>query len=148
MEYQFQVRRITRACELPLILGLKQEWREETKMPPMSIGLMLQGLISDWRTGSRFFVAETDSNIAGFGIGKIANKDYYSNGIFISRDFRRRGIGIGIKRAQIQDAINNGCRELITSVSEYNLPSIELQRKIGAMSECDGAGYRFVLSLG
>ena len=49
----------------------------------------------------------------------------------VRRDFRRRGIGLALKRAQLAWASRNGIRELVTWTQKGNEPMQALNRRLG-----------------
>ena len=79
----------------------------------------------------RFFVAESEGAVAGYGgMENIAGECYVEN-IAVFPAFRRQGIGRALTEALIQTAEKEGCAFITLEVRPSNEAAVALYRNLG-----------------
>ncbi len=74
-------------------------------------------------------------------------ESYRSEGIYVSPDYRGRGIGLALMQAQIDFARDLGCDEIFSNVADVNKASKRMLKKAGFRFEPTVEGYIVRLSL-
>jgi len=123
--------------DFPAILSLIKEFSLFQKTPG-KVTITLEEMIA---VGNLFqcFVAETAaSEIAGFAsfyfvYNSWSGKGLYLDDLYVSADFRNRGIGKLLLRSIIQLAKDERCKKLRWQVSKWNENAIEFYKKTGAV---------------
>lgn len=80
---------------------------------------------------SRVFVYETDGNIVGFISYSIAYDRAEINYIYVSDEYRKRGIASDLMDFCIDEVIKHGCINITLEVSSENAVGIKLYQKYG-----------------
>ena len=123
--------------DFPAILSLIREFSLFQKTPG-KVTITLEEMIA---AGNLFqcFVAETAAReIAGFAsfyfvYNSWSGKGLYLDDLYVSADFRNRGIGKLLLRSIIQLAKDERCKKLRWQVSKWNENAIEFYKKTGAV---------------
>jgi len=123
--------------DFPAILSLIKEFSLFQKTPG-KVTITLEEMIA---AGNLFqcFVAETAAReIAGFAsfyfvYNSWSGKGLYLDDLYVSADFRNRGIGKLLLRSIIQLAKDERCKKLRWQVSKWNENAIEFYKKTGAV---------------
>jgi GNAT superfamily N-acetyltransferase len=72
----------------------------------------------------------------------LAQPGIYLEDLFVKPAFRGRGIGFGLLRRIAELAVQRGCGRVEWSVLDWNQPSIEFYRRLGAVPMDDWTVYR------
>lgn len=72
----------------------------------------------------------------------LAAKGLYLEDLYVDPGFRGKGAGIRLMKYLAKEAIKQGCQRFEWSVLDWNTPSIEFYRAIGAQSQDEWLGYR------
>ena len=98
--------------------------------------------------GGDFWIVRQRGMVVGYAMGKVMEDgSYRSDGIFVSPDFRNRGIGTLLEQSQIDYAKELGCPAYHSTVEERNQPSRRVQEKLGLGMEKVGMVYFARLAL-
>jgi len=77
------------------------------------------------------FLRENIIDWIGFAVGIEKGDEYFSDGLYVLPEFRSRGIGTQLKKAQIELARKRGCKSIKTYIERDNISSIRVQEKTG-----------------
>jgi mycothiol synthase len=77
------------------------------------------------------FVAFDRDEVVGYAVADIFGDEGYHGFTAVKRAWRRRGVAIALKRAQIAAATDLGLKRLATGSEERNLPMRTLNAKLG-----------------
>jgi GNAT superfamily N-acetyltransferase len=77
------------------------------------------------------FVAFDRDQVVGYAVADIFGDEGYHGFTAVKRAWRRRGVAIALKRAQIAAATDLGLKRLATGSEERNLPMRTLNAKLG-----------------
>jgi ribosomal-protein-alanine N-acetyltransferase len=83
------------------------------------------------RTHSRFFVARSGDEIAGYIGFWLVLEEVHIVTIAVRSDYRRRGIGSILMLEALNEALRLGAEKATLEVRVTNLPAQELYRKLG-----------------
>ncbi len=125
---------------------LKKGWDSEKGL--IFVEDVLDKVIRLNEVGSNFWIAKIGRVGVGYAVGLLRSDIYSSQGIYVSPDYRRNGIGLMLKQAQIDFAKSLRCERISTWVDDKNKASIELQRKAGFELVVTHGGYQANLFLG
>ena len=129
-----------RRNELPLVLSLVRELAEYERLlheVEATEGLMETALFSDH---PRLFceIAEWDGKPAGFAVWFLNYSTFagrfgiYLEDLFVRPQFRRNGIGKALLAHLARTCVENGWARLQWAVLDWNAPSIEFYKSLGA----------------
>ncbi|XP_046457044.1 thialysine N-epsilon-acetyltransferase-like isoform X2 [Daphnia pulex] len=94
-----------------------------------------------------FVASEKDSNqIVGFALyfftySTWQGKSLYMEDIYVQPQHRRKGVGLSLFRSVSQAALTEDCVRLNFSVLNWNLPSIEFYKSLGALDLTEKEGW-------
>ena len=123
--------------DFPAILSLIKEFSLFQKTPG-KVTITLEEMIAAENL-FQCFVAETAAReIAGFAsfyfvYNSWSGKGLYLDDLYVSADFRNRGIGKLLLQSIIQLAKDERCKKLRWQVSKWNENAIEFYKKTGAV---------------
>lgn len=101
---------------------------QENFSRPWTPAMILEELTQDC---SRYFVAEYDGNVIGYGGMQIILDEGYVTNIAVSGEYRRRGVASALIERMLREPVSF----LSLEVRKSNAPAIALYRKFG-FSEC------------
>ncbi|HRH67783.1 MAG TPA: GNAT family N-acetyltransferase, partial [Bacteroidia bacterium] len=86
--------------------------------------------------------AEVDQQIAGIALYFIKystwkGKGFYLDDLIVTEKLRGKGIGRKLLDAFMQEAKNNGAKQVHWQVLDWNTPAIEFYKKVGASIEAE-----------
>ena len=93
-------------------------------------------------------IAEQDGQPAGFALYFFSYSTWmgrpglYLEDIFVQPEFRGRGIGIALLKRVAAIAVEKNCPRLEWAVLDWNTPSIEFYRRLGAIPLDEWTTYR------
>lgn len=97
-------------------------WSEET-------------ILSAYKTGTRFFVAEKNGIVLGYvGISAILDEGYITN-VAVFPEYRKQGVGTALLEKLFKFALENGLSFISLEVRESNQKAISLYEKLGFVLE-------------
>jgi len=126
---------------------LKKADDSECCKEPVSEELVLDKIMRLNELGSNFWIAKVGEIPVGYAIGCLRKDFYSSQGVYVSPDYRRKGIGLKLKQFQVDFASVLGCERISTWVYSLNQASIGLQRKAGFELISTDDGYQANLDL-
>jgi len=126
---------------------LKKADDSETIGREVSDSAALDKILSIRDEGYNFWIARDVKAPVGYAVGIARDNFYLSTGLYVLPNYRLRGIGSSLKKAQIEFARELGCDEFITHVGEENKASIRVQKKFGFTFEPSGLGFAATLAL-
>lgn len=143
---QFDIRRWTPKDNLPI--SLRKDLYLEENGKNMDTEAAVDCFVYYTRPSADIFIANVNGSDIGYAVGMASESTYYSDGLYVSPDFRRRGIAQALKREQIQSCRRRGLSLISTHVDHGNIASINLQRKIGArVGNQNIRGFEFRLAV-
>jgi GNAT superfamily N-acetyltransferase len=98
--------------------------------------------------GAEVLIAEYDGKAAGYALffhnystfkGKAG---LYIEDLFVKPEFRGKGLGKALFRHIARLADRRGCGRLEWSCLDWNTPSIDFYKHLGAVPMCDWTGFR------
>ncbi len=130
-----------RRDELPLVLSLIRELAEYEKLShevEATEAMIEQALFSD---SPRLYcdIAEWNGEPAGFAVWFVNFSTFagrfgmYLEDLFVRPQYRRNGIGKGLLAYLAKECAGNGWARLQWAVLDWNAPSIEFYKSLGAV---------------
>ena len=141
------VRLIEDDCDLDSIVSLKQARDSENLKPRVSSDEESVTVHEEKLDGADFWIATLNSFPVGYASGSAHGNFYSSDGIYVTPKSRNNGIGLALKLAQVQLAIDKGCTEIFTYVAGDNKSSMRVQEKAGFKFPANPDCGRFYLLL-
>ena len=132
--------RTASADDIPLILEFIRELAEYEKAPEQAVA-SAEDLRRDGFTGSpkfRVLIAEWDGEPAAFALffyhysTWTGHPTLFLEDLFVRPRFRGRGIGKALLLRLAKTAVDEGCARFEWQVLDWNTPSIEFYRSLGA----------------
>lgn len=133
-----------RKTDLPAVLGLVNELAEFEKAPDAVTNTVAEMELDGFGPNPvfGFHVAEVDQQIAGIALYFIKystwkGKGFYLDDLIVTEKLRGKGIGRKLLDAFMQEAKNNGAKQVHWQVLDWNTPAIEFYKKVGASIEAE-----------
>jgi ribosomal-protein-alanine N-acetyltransferase len=90
---------------------------------------------------ARTVIAESDGELAGFGILHVENRVGYVVTLDVAEDFRRQGLALRLMRAMEQDSLDAGCAVVGLHVFVGNERAIRFYERAGYERAGDVPGF-------
>ena len=145
----FMIRAAT-SHDVPSIAGMIRELAEYEHLTHEVV--LDEALLSEHLFGARRFaevlIAEEASQIAGFALffhnysTFMGKPGIYLEDLFVRPAFRKQGHGKALLKRVAKLAIERGCGRLEWSVLDWNTPSIEFYKSLGAKAMEEWTMYR------
>ena len=136
--------------DLPLILQLIRELAEYEKLAHMvtaTEGRLRETLFSD-KPAAEVLLAYCEGECAGFAVffatysTFLAQPGIYLEDLYVKPHLRGKGIGLALLKHLARLAAERGCGRLEWSVLNWNEPSIQFYKKLGAVPMDEWTKYR------
>lgn len=144
MEYRFAVRE-----DVPLILEFIKELAEYEKMADQVVAT--EELLSEWifdkKKAEVVFALDGESEV-GFALffhnfsTFLGRAGLYLEDLYVKPEFRGKGFGKGLLKALAEIANERGCGRFEWWCLDWNTPSIEFYKSMGAEPMSDWTVYR------
>ena len=144
--------RIVRAtvADVPLILGLIRELAEYEKLSHTVVATedLLRDTLFGEHPGAEVLLAFAGEECAGFALfftnysTFLAQPGIYLEDLYVKPHRRGQGIGFALFREMIRIAQSRSCGRVEWSVLNWNEPSIEFYKKLGAVAMDEWTIYR------
>lgn len=144
MEYRFAVRE-----DVPLILEFIKELAEYEKMTDQVVAT--EELLSEWifdkKKAEVVFALDGESEV-GFALffhnfsTFLGRAGLYLEDLYVKPEFRGKGFGKGLLKALAEIANERGCGRFEWWCLDWNTPSIEFYKSMGAEPMIDWTVYR------
>ena len=142
--------RVASEGDVPLILNFIQKLAAYEKLSHevMATEAALRGYLFGERPLAEVILAYLGSEPAGFALffhnfsTFLARPGIYLEDLFVEPDLRGKGIGKALLVHLARIAMERGCGRLEWSVLNWNEPSIEFYRKLGAFAKDEWTIYR------
>ena len=144
MEYRFAVRE-----DVPLILEFIKELAEYEKMTDQVVAT--EELLSEWifdkKKAEVVFALDGESEV-GFALffhnfsTFLGRAGLYLEDLYVKPEFRGKGFGKGLLKALAEIANERGCGRFEWWCLDWNTPSIEFYKSMGAEPMSDWTVYR------
>ncbi len=117
--------RLARSSDMEAVFSLESYW----PFAPHWSKPQLEAELS--RPGSIFLTAQFLSDIGGYLIGRVFEKEIQILSVSVSPRYPRQGIAASLLEEALASARLKGCARATLEVSERNLPALSLYRKLG-----------------
>jgi GNAT superfamily N-acetyltransferase len=142
--------RAARDQDVPTILGFIRELAEYEKLSHEVVATesMLQQHLFGARPVAEVLIAELDTKAVGFALffhnfsTFLGRPGIYLEDLFVQPHARGRGIGKAMLVRIGKLAVERGCGRVEWSVLDWNEPSIQFYRKLGAVPMSDWTVFR------
>ena len=124
-------------ADVPVILRLVRDLAEYERAPDAVVATEEDFLRHGFGPSPRFSVllAEQDGEVAGFALWFstwLGKPGVYLEDLFVRPELRARGIGKAMMIELARIAVREGCGRFEWSVLDWNQPSIDFYRSLGA----------------
>ena len=132
------------------ILSLIRELAVYEKMEAEVVAtseLIRDSLFGD-RPDAECLLAEVENNIVGFALyffnysTFLGRRGLYLEDLFVQPEFRKQGIGKALFKKVAEVAVERNCGRMEWSVLDWNEPSIEFYKSMGAVAMEEWTVYR------
>ena len=124
-------------------------WLRQKDMPNCPLPAIVDHLLASRRSDEEFFFLARDDKThepLGYGLIEVESSGVEIKKVYVLPEYRKRGIGKAIVRAEIEISRQIGENRIYTEVSEANLPSLAMIRSLGFREVCkSGSKYHFDL---
>jgi GNAT superfamily N-acetyltransferase len=137
-------------ADVPVILRLVRDLAEYERAPEAVVATEEDLLRHGFGPSPRFSVllAEQDGQVAGFALWFftfstwLGKPGVYLEDLFVRPELRGRGIGKALMTELARIAVREGCGRFEWSVLDWNQPSIDFYRSLGARLMEEWVGCR------
>ncbi len=141
--------RIAQKEDAALVLSFIKKIADYEKMSDQVVATVetLEEFVFD-RGAAQVFLAEYDGQAVGFALffenfsTFIGRTGLYLEDLFVDPDKRGLGIGKALFQAVAAEAERRGCQRMEWTCLDWNTPSIEFYRRMGAISMDEWTTYR------
>ena len=139
------------AADVPVILELIRGLAEYEKLLDKCVATedALRETLFGERPAAEVLIARVDDNeCAGFALfftnysTFLAKPGIYLEDLFVRPQYRGHGIGFALLKKLAEIAVQRNCGRVEWSVLDWNTPSIEFYRRLGAVPLDDWTMYR------
>ncbi len=142
--------RPAKPADVPLILQLVRALAEYERAPETVVATEQDFLHHGFGPTPRFSVllAEEDGNVAGFALWFftfstwLGKPGLFLEDLFVRPELRGRGIGKALMLELARIAVREGCGRFEWNVLDWNQPSIDFYRSLGARQLDEWVGCR------
>jgi GNAT superfamily N-acetyltransferase len=136
--------------DVPAIAGMIRELAEYEHLTHEVVldEAMLAEHLFGQRPYAEVLIAQTGEDVAGFALffhnysTFVGKPGIYLEDLFVRPAFRKHGHGKALLKAVAKLAVERGCGRLEWSVLDWNTPSIEFYKSLGAKAMDDWTIYR------
>jgi GNAT superfamily N-acetyltransferase len=137
-------------ADVPLILAMIRGLAEYEKLADMVVATeeRLRDTLFGPRPAAEVLLANLDGACVGFALffptysTFLAQPGLYLEDLFVQPDARGKGAGIALLVALAKLAVERGCGRVEWSVLNWNEPSINFYKKLGAIPMDEWTSYR------
>ena len=137
-------------ADVPVILQLVRALAEYERAPEAVVATEQDFLRHGFGPSPRFSVllAEADGNVAGFALWFftfstwLGQPGLFLEDLFVRPELRGRGIGKALMLELARIAVREGCGRFEWNVLDWNQPSIDFYRSLGARQLDEWVGCR------
>jgi len=142
--------RPAKPADVPVILQLVRALAEYERAPEAVVATEQDFLRHGFGPSPRFSVllAEADGNVAGFALWFftfstwLGKPGLFLEDLFVRPELRGRGIGKALMLELARIAVREGCGRFEWNVLDWNQPSIDFYRSLGARQLDEWVGCR------
>jgi len=142
--------RPAKPADVPVILQLVRALAEYERAPEAVVATEQDFLRHGFGPSPRFSVllAEEDGNVAGFALWFftfstwLGKPGLFLEDLFVRPELRGRGIGKALMLELARIAVREGCGRFEWNVLDWNQPSIDFYRSLGARQLDEWVGCR------
>jgi len=142
--------RPAKPADVPVILQLVRALAEYERAPEAVVATEQDFLRHGFGPSPRFSVllAEDDGNVAGFALWFftfstwLGQPGLFLEDLFVRPELRGRGIGKALMLELARIAVREGCGRFEWNVLDWNQPSIDFYRSLGARQLDEWVGCR------
>lgn len=137
-------------ADVPVILQLVRALAEYERAPEAVVATEQDFLRHGFGPAPRFSVllAEQDGNVAGFALWFftfstwLGKPGLFLEDLFVRPELRGRGVGKALMLELARTAVREGCGRFEWNVLDWNQPSLDFYRSLGARQLDDWVGCR------
>jgi len=141
--------RFASEADVPVILGFIRELAEYEFMPDAVVAT--EELLAEWifkKQKAEVLIISHGGADAGFALffhnfsTWLGRAGIYLEDLYVKPEFRKKGLGKALLRRLAQIAVERGCGRLEWSCLDWNQPSIDFYKSLGAVPMEEWTTYR------